>query len=122
MLEYSSIRVFDYSSIRVFEYSRGYGKNSDGGIFENSNMEQRFEANLMNENLPGQNEPCPHVLIGDEAFALKPYLMRHFPYKQSRTDRRIENFNTRLCRAKRELKPSSIRNENDGKRGWSQKK
>lgn len=83
----------------------GYGKNSDGGIFDNSNMGQRFEANLMNvpddKNLPGQNEPCPHVLVGDEAFALKPYLMRPFPYKQSRTDRRKENFNTRLCRARR---------------------
>jgi len=68
-------------------------------------MGQRFEANLMNvpddKNLPGQNEPCPHVLVGDEAFALKPYRMRPFPYKQSRTDRSKENFNTRLCRARR---------------------
>uniref|UniRef100_A0A6P7HI19 Uncharacterized protein LOC114349058 n=1 Tax=Diabrotica virgifera virgifera TaxID=50390 RepID=A0A6P7HI19_DIAVI len=62
----------------------GYGKNSDGGIFENSNMGQRFEAGLMNvpedKNLPGQVEPCPH---------------------QSRSDRRKENYNTRLCRARR---------------------
>ncbi|XP_050502605.1 uncharacterized protein LOC126881914 [Diabrotica virgifera virgifera] len=83
----------------------GYGKNSDGGIFQNSNMGQRFEAGLMNvpedKNLPGQVEPCPHVLIGDEAFALKSFLMRPFPYKQSRSDRRKENYNTRLCRARR---------------------
>ena len=83
----------------------GFGKNSDGGIFEVSNMGQRFEAGLMNipqdENLPGQSEPCPHVLIGDEGFALKPYLMRPFPYRQSRADFRKEKYNTRLCKARR---------------------
>ena len=83
----------------------GYGKNSDGGIFYSSNMGQRFEAGLMNipkdKPLPGQNESCSHVLIGDEAFALKPYLMRPFPYRQSRLNPRKENYNIRLCKARR---------------------
>lgn len=83
----------------------GYGKNSDGGIFDSSNMGQRFEAGLMNipkdKPLPGQNESCSHVLIGDEAFALKPYLMRPFPYRQSRLNPRKENYNIRLCKARR---------------------
>ncbi|CAH2007058.1 unnamed protein product [Acanthoscelides obtectus] len=43
--------------------------------------------------LPGQNEICSYVLIGDEAFALKPYLMRPFPYKQTLTDIRKEKYN-----------------------------
>ncbi|KAJ8911443.1 hypothetical protein NQ315_008329 [Exocentrus adspersus] len=81
----------------------GFGKNSDGGIFETSNMGKRFEENLMNvpkpKNLPNHDEPCPHVLIGDEAFSLKTYLMRPFPYKQSKTDISKEKYNTRLCRA-----------------------
>ena len=81
----------------------GYGKNSDGGIFDSSNMGQRFEAGLMNipkdKLLPGQIESCSHVLIGDEAFALKPYLMRPFPYRQSRLNTRKENYNNRLCKA-----------------------
>nr|CAI5819872.1 unnamed protein product [Callosobruchus analis] len=38
--------------------------------------------NLINvpddKNLPGQNEPCPHVWVGDEALALKPHLMNLF--------------------------------------------
>lgn len=55
----------DYTSIYVD--IGGYGNNRDGGIFETSNMGQRFEANLMNvpddKNLSGQNEPCPHVLV-----------------------------------------------------------
>lgn len=46
----------------------GSGKNSDGSIFENLNMGQRFEVNLMNvsdeKNFPEQNQPCPHVLVG----------------------------------------------------------
>ena len=50
----------------------GYGKNSDGGIFDSSNVGQGFEAGLMNiskdKPLPGQSESCSHVLIGDEAF------------------------------------------------------
>lgn len=83
----------------------GFGKNSDSGIFEQSNMGKRFEENTMNvtgpKNLPRQNEPCGHVLIGDEAFALKPYLMRPFPYRQSRTDILKEKYNTRLCTARR---------------------
>ncbi|CAH1970384.1 unnamed protein product [Acanthoscelides obtectus] len=42
--------------------------------------------------LPGQNEICSYVLIGDEACALKPYLMRPFPYKQTLTDVRKEEY------------------------------
>ncbi|CAH1967708.1 unnamed protein product [Acanthoscelides obtectus] len=75
----------------------GFGKNSDGGIFETSNMGKRFEQNLTSvpapRFLPGQNEICSYVLIGDEAFALKPYLMRPFPYKQTLTDVRKEKYN-----------------------------
>ena len=64
-----------------------------------------FEAGLMNipkdKPLGGQNESCSHVLIGDEAFALKSYLMRPFPYRQSRLSPRKENYNIRLCKARR---------------------
>nr|CAI5829821.1 unnamed protein product [Callosobruchus analis] len=83
----------------------GYGKNSDGRIFEESNMGRRFAAGLMNvppdRNLPGTNINVPHVLIGDEAFALKPTLMRPYPYRQSRGNKRKEEYNTRLCTARR---------------------
>ncbi|XP_063925016.1 uncharacterized protein LOC135138913 isoform X2 [Zophobas morio] len=83
----------------------GFGKNSDSGIFEASNMGMKCELGQMNfpqdKNLPGQTEPCPHVFIGDEAFALRPYLMRPFPYRQSRSNIRKEKYNTRLCRARR---------------------
>lgn len=83
----------------------GYGKNSDGGIFEQSTMGKKFESvtfSVPQENpLPGQHKPVPHVLIGNEAFPLKPYLMKPFAYRQSRQDQRKENYNKRLCRSRR---------------------
>lgn len=88
----------------------GYGKNSDGGIFEASNMGQNFMNRTMNvpidRPLPEQDEPTPCVLIGDEAFSLKSYLMRPFPYTQSKLDPRKDNYNKRLCRARRVVENS----------------
>jgi hypothetical protein len=81
----------------------GYGKKSDGGVLEQSVMGQKLEAGALNipndKNLPGQNVPAPYVIIGDEAFALKRYLMRPFPYRQARGDKPKENYNYHFCRA-----------------------
>jgi len=83
----------------------GYGRNSDGGILEESTMGKRLEAGTLNvppnAPLPGQMEDTPMVLIGDEAFALKSYLMKPFPRRLSRSDTRLDNYNYRLCRAMR---------------------
>ena len=72
-------------------------------FFYFSNMGQIFEAGLTNipknKPLPVQNESCSHILIGDEAFALKPYIMRPFPYRQSRLNPRKKNYKIRLCKA-----------------------
>jgi hypothetical protein len=50
----------------------GYGKKSYGGIFEESAMGRRLEAGMLNvpgdKLLPRQDEPTPHVFIGDETF------------------------------------------------------
>lgn len=83
----------------------GYGKNSDGGLFEKSVMGQRLITRTFDlpedRPLPNQDDPTPCVLIGDEAFPLKEFLMRPFQHRQSRLDERKENFNKRLCRARR---------------------
>jgi len=41
------------------------------------------------------------ILIGDEEFALKTYLMKPFPRRQSRNNERLDTYNYRLCRARR---------------------
>lgn len=83
----------------------GYGKNSDSGIFEASVMGKRISENTLNippdRPLPNESRPTPCVLIGDEAFALTEFLMRPFPYRQSRNDIRKEKFNKALCAARR---------------------
>lgn len=83
----------------------GFGKNSDGGIFENSVMGRRFNNGTMNvprpKILPRTNDVTPHVLIGDEAFRLQAHVMKPFNQRVSRVDRRKEKYNKRLCRARR---------------------
>ena len=81
-----------------------FGKNSDGGIFSHSNLGKRLERGSMNLPLEtmllDSNKKAPFVLVGDEAFPLKKYLMRPYTWKQlDNTQKRI--FNCRLCRARR---------------------
>lgn len=81
-----------------------YGKNSDGGIFSNSNIGKALQSNTFNvpenKNLPGTDISAPHVIIGDEAFPLKTYLMRPYP-KPQLSDQRKLKFNDRLSRARK---------------------
>ena len=51
--------------------------------------------------LPGDDEghAIPYVLVGDEAFLLRPYLMRPFPGRTLNDERRV--FNYRLSRTRR---------------------
>lgn len=67
-----------------------YGKDSDSRIFENSAFYQRLVNDQLNlpppKPFPSCTKPIPHVFVGDESFALKPYLMRPFPRKQAKRD------------------------------------
>jgi len=60
-----------------------YGKNSDGGILSNSNLGKALERNKLNipndQYLPDADEKLSLVIIGDEAFPLKKYLLRPYP-------------------------------------------
>lgn len=81
----------------------GYGKNSDGGILEESIMGQRLKNNELclpkPKRLPGQNMCTPHCLVGDEAFSLSPFLMKPFPHRQAKQRARLRKYNYRLSRA-----------------------
>ena len=82
-----------------------YGKNSDGGILSNSNLGKALEKNKLNilneQYLPSTNEKLPLVVIGDEAFPLKKYLLRPYPGPQVREDQNKRKFNDRLSRARK---------------------
>jgi hypothetical protein len=51
--------------------------------------------------LPQTNTVLPHVILGDEAFALHENLMKPFPRRQSINDQSKAVYNYRLSRARR---------------------
>lgn len=79
------------------------GKQSDGGIFTTSTLFNLLETKNFNvpsdKKLPNSDAKVPHVLIGDEAYPLKPYLMRPYPGR-GLTPRR-EIFNKYLSSARK---------------------
>ena len=83
----------------------GYGGNSDGGIFANSNLGRALQAGQLGvpapSLLPSAPElgPVPYVVVGDEAFPMKHYLLR--PYSGRRLPEASRVFNYRLSRARR---------------------
>lgn len=82
-----------------------YGKSSDGGILSTSNFGKALEKNKLNipngRVLPGTNVKLPYVIIGDEAFPLKNYLLRPYPGSQMYDDETKKIFNERLSRARK---------------------
>jgi len=80
------------------------GRQSDGGVFDNSGLPHLFESNALcvprSMCIDSTDIVLPFVLVGDEAFPLNTYIMR--PYPRSRnlnTSKKI--FNYRLSRARR---------------------
>lgn len=82
-----------------------YGKNSDGGLFANSKLGKALEKDKLNvpkdNALPNTQNVLPYVIVGDEAFPLKKYLLRPYPGPQILGDRSKGIFNYRLSRARR---------------------
>jgi len=66
-----------------------FGSISDGGVCSNTDFASDLEAGRISlpppKPLPHCTLPFPHVLVGDEAFPLKPYLMRPYPRKRPLT-------------------------------------
>ena len=81
------------------------GRSSDGGIFSHSAPRKHMENGSLNilpdSCLPGTNIEAPFVIVGDEAFPLKTYLMRPYPGRQSSGNDFMTYCNNRLSRARR---------------------
>ncbi|XP_063904411.1 putative nuclease HARBI1 isoform X2 [Zophobas morio] len=79
------------------------GRDSDGGVYMNCSLSQALENNTLNipesTPLPGRKQPIPYVVVADDAFALKPYMLKPFAFKSQSVPERI--FNYRLSRARR---------------------
>jgi hypothetical protein len=81
-----------------------FGRSSDGSIFSHSALGKRIENGSLNippdNSLPGTDIEAPFVIVGDEAFSLKTYLMIPYPGRQSSGNDFMTYFNNRLSRAR----------------------
>lgn len=81
-----------------------YGKDSDAGVFANSSIYQGIRNGTINlpndKELPNDTVKAPFVFVGDEAFPLRTFLMRPYPWRQAQNNNQARNFNYRLSRAR----------------------
>ncbi|XP_041773730.1 putative nuclease HARBI1 [Anopheles merus] len=60
-----------------------YGSCCDSGVFKSSTLFQLIQSNRLNipppKPLPGTRQDVPHVLIGDQGYPLKTFLLRPCP-------------------------------------------
>lgn len=79
------------------------GRVSDAGVFAHSDLRVAMDTGTLNfppaDTLPGTNVTMPYMLIGDDAYPLRPDLMKPYPCRNLNTNQRI--FNYRLSRARR---------------------
>jgi hypothetical protein len=69
------------------------GRISDGGVFANCSLSKALENNTLNIPQPkllrGQSNSVPFVIVADDAFPLKTYLMKPFPFRNQPGPNRI---------------------------------
>lgn len=79
------------------------GRISDGGVFNRCSLYAAIENNTLNipppRQLPSSSIELPFVIVADDAFALKTYLMKPFSFRGQNRAEHI--FNYRLSRARR---------------------
>nr|CAI5827338.1 unnamed protein product [Callosobruchus analis] len=71
-----------------------YGRQSDSGVFSESNLFQHIQ-------IPGSTMTLPYVILGDQGYPLKKYLLRPYPTGTAERPRETEIYNYRLSRARR---------------------
>jgi hypothetical protein len=80
------------------------GRISDGGVFSASGLPEFLEHQLctiLPQNpLNGRHKPLPHIVIADDAFPLRPYLMKPYPRSTENLNIVTRVFSYRLSRAR----------------------
>ena len=82
-----------------------YGSTNDASVLSNSAFGQAFENHPTDLNLPSpssyKDRNLPYVVVGDDIFPLKPWLMKPYPGKNLSESERVYNY--RLSRARRTI-------------------
>jgi len=72
------------------------GRVSDGGIWNKTMLLKKLEECSIrvaeDRPLPFGKEPVPHVLVGDDAFTLRPFVMKPHPQRNLSLEERIYNY------------------------------
>lgn len=91
----------DYNFIWVDVGSNGSA--GDAQVFNGTQFKDAIETGAMgfppSDELPGDDRKVPYFIIGDDAFALRTWLMKPFSLRNMTKDQRIYNY--RLSRARR---------------------
>ncbi|XP_073765400.1 uncharacterized protein [Danio rerio] len=79
------------------------GRVSDAGLFAHSDLRKAMDQGLLHfpqpEPLPNSNIVMPYMFVGDDAYPLRPDLIKPFPFRHMDHGQRILNY--RLSRARR---------------------
>lgn len=81
------------------------GRVSDGGVFNQCSLASALQTDQLNlpepKPLPGRTKAVPFVILADDAFALKPYIMKPFVGRELLESKRVLNY--RLSRGRRTI-------------------
>jgi len=79
------------------------GRVGDAGVYANCKLSRLLEDNKLHvppsKLIPGIEQPIPYTIVADDAFPLRTFIMK--PFKGRNLEKRQENFNYRLSRARR---------------------
>lgn len=72
------------------------GRMNDSGIWGACKLKEALEKEPSilpdAQVLPRSTQAAPYVIVGDEGFGLKPYLMRPHPAAELTTEKRLFNY------------------------------
>lgn len=79
------------------------GRSSDAGVWDRCKLREYLEKEKLQvpppDTLPFADQKVPYVIVGDDAFPLKNYLMKPYPGQNLSVEQRIYNY--RVSRARR---------------------